>query len=70
LQKSYETLVKRKSLKTHGLVWSLFSLSEWTTFQSRNWQYSQFGYLAKLLMDNSADISLKEQQKQTVEKHP
>lgn len=29
--------------------------------------HSQFGYLGKLLMDNSADISLEEQQKQTVE---
>lgn len=28
--------------------------------------HSQFGYLGKLLMDNSADISLEEQQKQTV----
>jgi pimeloyl-ACP methyl ester carboxylesterase len=29
--------------------------------------HSQFGYLGKLLMDNSADISLEEQQRQTVE---
>jgi len=29
--------------------------------------HSQFGYLGKLLMDNSADISLEEQQKQTLE---
>jgi hypothetical protein len=29
--------------------------------------HSQFGYLGKLLTDNSADISLEEQQKQTVE---
>ncbi len=29
--------------------------------------HSQFGYLGKLFMDNSADISLEEQQKQTVE---
>jgi hypothetical protein len=28
--------------------------------------HSQFGYLGKLLMDNSADISLEEQQRQTV----
>jgi len=28
--------------------------------------HSQFGYLGKLLMDNSADISLEEQQKQTL----
>jgi len=29
--------------------------------------HSQFGYLGKLLMDNSADITLEEQQQQTVE---
>ncbi len=29
--------------------------------------HSQFGYLGKLLMDNSADISIEEQQKQTFE---
>jgi pimeloyl-ACP methyl ester carboxylesterase len=29
--------------------------------------HSQFGYLGKLLMDNSADISLEEQQKQTAQ---
>lgn len=29
--------------------------------------HSQFGYLGKLLMDNSADISLEDQQKQTVQ---
>lgn len=29
--------------------------------------HSQFGYLGKLLMDNSADISLEMQQRQTVQ---
>lgn len=33
----------------------------------RGGNHSQFGYLGKLLMDNSADISLGEQQKQALE---
>jgi hypothetical protein len=39
--------------------------TKWVLIEGGN--HSQFGYLGKLLMDDAADISLQEQQNQTLD---